>query len=558
MSPKKDTLQVIPFGGCGNIGMNMTLYYYNGTWIMVDCGIGFIEEGEGPGIDIKVPDLQILKDYNIEVSALIITHSHEDHIGGICYLIDYLNCPVYCTVFASNFLKNRVKNLKLDQDLEIIEVLPTRPVFKVGSLSIEMIGLTHSIVESQGLYIKGGNLKIFHTGDWKFDSDPVVGDTTNINRLEEVGREGLNLLVCDSTNVFKDEYSGTEASVEEELFNIIKDKKNRVVVGIFSSNVARIKTLYKVAQMTNRKLFISGTSLNRIVGIASKSGYIPDVEFSDIKNAGDVPRDQVLVICTGCQGEPLASIAKLANKKHSFLKLSSGDCVVLSSKIIPVNANRISKIINNFILQNIEVVTEKNQKVHVSGHPSAPELKELYKILKPKDALPVHGNPILLREHCRLATQEFGVQNAHFVSDGTVLSVSEDESQVIDKIEVGELGVDGYILRPLDSNIIKERKKIQNSGTIFCAICIDKKGKIVFDPIISSAGLLDEHDDADYIEDIINLVSSVAKKKINSSSLKRDGAFQVSIADSISQRIAQFIKHKLGKSPLVKTSVILT
>jgi ribonuclease J len=539
----KDKFLFFPVGGCNFIGTNFYLYHFDGTWIAIDCGLGFADKMHNPGVDILVPDLSILEKYNIKISALIITHSHEDHIGAVCDVYDYLKCPVYVTTFSKNFLDVDILEAKIPGKIKIVEIKDTKKLLKIGKFDIEFVLLTHSIVESFALVIKTAVGTVFHTGDWKIDNKPLVGGEIDITRLEQLGESGeISALICDSTNVLKDGDSESESSLDGSLYDIVKGKKGAVVMTTFASNLSRMQVAYNVAKRTGRTLFFSGHSMHRIFGIAQKSGYLHDVEYCDLKDLKNAKRSEVLILATGCQGETMATIAKLANGKHNFFKLQKNDTVIFSSKTIPGNEVQVSDVIDKLIEKNIDVVTEKDYFVHVSGHPYRGDLKKMYNWLKPKAIIPMHGNWLMLSEHVKFA-KECGIKNSLMPVNGSVISISDEFGiEHVCKIEVKSICIDGNRHIADDSKIFKERIIVSQNGFITCNAVVNQKGGIVCHPTIDSYGIFDYSNNND-----VKLIKAVEKKVLFAIKPSFFGSKKVAIVD-LEKTIMNVIKNEVHKA----------
>ncbi len=549
---------MIPLGGCGNIGKNLMLYCYKNTWIMLDCGASFSEERITPGADIIVPDISFIRNNKIPISAIVLTHVHEDHVGAVSHFIKDLKCPVYGTKFALEFLKLRLQDRLGDySDVKMKEIKSAE--IKIGNFTIEPVFLTHSIPEMHGIFIKGGDVKIFHTGDWKFDESPVVGEKSDFSKLEKIAKEGVTAVVCDSTNVLSEGRSQSEGELEHNLYNIVENQKGMVLVTTFASNVARIQTLCNVAKRTGRVVGLSGLSLSKITAIAKKCGYLSSESFMDAKEAAKLPRKEVLMICTGCQGEVLASMAKISNNSHPIIKINAHDTVIFSSKIIPGNEKKISATMNRLADKNINVVTEREAFVHVSGHPKKDELCELYSMLKPKIGIPVHGESVHLRAHCKLIHEKKLADKSIFVKDGDVLVVSTDDVKKVGTVFTDYLCVDGNLLLSPASKTMRERRKIKDSGVVNLSIAIDEKLKIVnIDHRL--IGLLDEANTAKAMAHIIKNAQNHLEKYLSGLGKGAKGVLQnkanlEKIEGIISSSVGKDIERKFEKTPIV--SVII-
>ncbi len=544
-SSYKKKLLFLPLGGADEIGINLNLYHYNGKWIMVDCGIGFADDHLS-GVDMIVADLSFIKQYNIDLIGLILTHAHEDHLGAIPYLWNYLKCPIYGTKFTTTFLKSRLEEFVASKKLKIIEVSAGSEI-NLDPFVVKMIPLTHSAPEMQALLIKTEVGNIFHTGDWKFDYSPVVGNVTDKNLLKSCGEEGVLALICDSTNVFETCISKSEGDLRESLVDIIVNSPQLVVVTIFASNIARINTLIYAAKKAGRKIALCGRSLHRMSQIAQETGYLTDTNcFIDSKDISKYKRENILIIATGCQGEPLAAITKMAKKNHNDVKLAPKDKVIFSSKIIPGNEKKIFFIMNALIRSNIEVITERDHFVHVSGHANIDELTEMYALLKPKIAVPVHGNAMHIHEHAKLA-KKLGVQYTIESNNGMVIKLDKDGPKVIGTVQNGYLGIDGNCLLHSESQIFKMRKKMSINGLVIVTILLNSTLKIINKPIIVFPGCLDNASDNKFIEIIKSKLHIVINDLIRPS------------LDDVSKTVRSYVKKTLkesiGKEPEILVNV---
>ena len=551
----KDKFLFIPIGGCDAIGTNFYLYHYQGTWIGIDYGLGFADKLKTPGVEIMLPSLSFLETNKIKLDGLIITHSHEDHIGGVCEMYKKLNCPIYCTTFAKNFLQADALDITPSPNLNIKEIKKNKKRFKIGAFDIELIGLTHSTIEANGVYIKTNKGSVFHTGDWKFDETPVLGEPSDKKRLTEIiEKEPLSVLISDSTNCMKNNESQSEALLVDSLTKIVEKKKHMVVITTFASNISRIHTIYEVAKNTGRRLVTSGRSMDKIIGIAQESGYLHDIDWLDAKDARKMPREKLLVLSTGCQGENNASMYKLANNKHAFLKLQQKDCVIFSSKVIPGNELDVSSIINNLIMKGVEIITDKENLTHASGHAYRPELKEMYKITKPMCFIPMHGDWLMLHEHKKLA-KSCGIKNVITPENGCIIEINGNTIEKLGNFTSPAMCLDGNRLLDENSKIFKDRKSIANDGFVYCSVCIDKKGKILTSPEIRTIGLFDFHNN-NHIEDM----KWVAKRSISSLRPRFFGnkTFnKENLENILKESIKREIFAKTMKNPIIDVNIIV-
>ena len=483
-------LLFLPLGGAGEIGMNLNLYCYDGRWLMVDLGITFADE-RLPGIDVIMPDPKFIVERRADLVGLVLTHAHEDHLGAVPYLWSRLRCPVYATPFSAAVLRRKLSRdgaAHGAEDMEITEV-PLGGRFTLGPFDIEMISLTHSIPEPNALAIRTPAGAVLHTGDWKIDPDPVVGGVTDEARLREIGDAGVLAMVCDSTNVFRDGEAGSEAALLDTLTELIGGAAIRVAVGCFASNVARLKTISQAAEANGRHVALVGRSLWRITEAARETGYLDDVPaFLSDRDAGHLPEDKVLYLCTGSQGEPRAALSRIAAGDHPHVTLGEGDLVIFSSKIIPGNELAINRLHNRLIALGAEVVTEDDHFIHVSGHPCRDELSRMYRWVRPEIAVPVHGEARHLVEHVRFA-RSLQVAQSVLVENGDMLRLAPGPAEVVDHVHFGRLIADGNALVNAESPTIQERRRLMWNGVAFVSLVVDGAGALLAEPRISAQGL---------------------------------------------------------------------
>lgn len=542
----QDKLLFVPLGGSNEIGINVNLYHFQGKWIMVDCGSGFADDNL-PGVDMIVADLKFIERHKHDLLGIVVTHAHEDHLGAIQYLWNSLECPIYTTKFTKNFLKAKLAEYSFAKDIKINEIQPGAK-FDLGPFSIEMVPLTHSAPEMQALMIRTGAGNIMHTGDWKFDPDPVVGVVSDLEILKKCGDEGVLALVCDSTNVFNEGVSGSEGDVRKSLVDIIAGCPKMVVVTTFASNLARLDTLIHAGQKAGRKVALTGRSLHRMFAAAQESGYLTDLApLIDERSIANHKREELLVIATGCQGESNAATAKMANKMHHSVKLAPKDTVIFSSKIIPGNDKKIYKMFNTFVKMGVEVITEKDHFVHVSGHPAVEELKKMYELVRPKICIPVHGEPVHIHEHAKLARAN-GIKKTVEVENGSVVLLEEKDPRVIDIVENGYLAVDGNYLLPDSSPIFKMRRRMRDDGIVIASIIVDGKAQLATKPLISLPGILDQKEDEELhdaiVQEVIEAVHNQRKQSKGMLGLDQ-------IAECAKSTIRKILKNEINKSPII-------
>lgn len=548
----KNDLIFIPLGGSSEIGMNLNLYQYQGKWLMVDLGAGFAD-AYYPGVDLLVAEINYISQQRDKLVGIVLTHVHEDHLGAVQYLWQELRCPIYATKFTANFLKQKIKESDSAKDIKIIEI-EERKKFQIGPFNIEPVPLTHSTPEMQALMIRTELGNIFHTGDWKFDPDPLIGNVSDYGYLKQLGDEGVLALVGDSTNVFNDTHSGSEGELRESLTDIIASCKKLVIVTTFASNVARIETIVKAAEASKRKVVMAGKSLWRILEAARASGYLLDFpEIYKPEDVGKMKREKVLIISTGCQGEPLASVTKIANKTHPTIRLVPGDTVIFSSKIIPGNEKKIFRVLNQLISQEVNILTEKDHFVHVSGHPSREELKKMYELIRPEIAIPVHGELMHLNEHVKLA-KKWGISKAIQVSNGDVIHLAPKEPSIIEKVESGYLGVDGHFLLSPDSSILKMRRRLQESGIVFAVLILNERNKLVLPPVIRAPGVLDRDED----KQIFYRIGKEINKSLNDLLETNSNQKQRSdvVESTVRSAIRRVLKQEVGKNPVLDIELV--
>ncbi|MSO13443.1 ribonuclease J [Rickettsiales endosymbiont of Trichoplax sp. H2] len=536
----------IPLGGSGEIGMNLNLYHFNGKWIIVDLGLGFADL-DLPGIDIIVPNINfIIKEIKKDILGIVLTHAHEDHIGAIQYLWSEIGCPIYATKFTSLIVKSKCKEYGLTQNMKFNEV-ESNNTFTLENFKISFIPITHSIPEMNGLLIETEKGKIFHTGDWKFDNEPVIGEVTDEGTLENIGKKGILALVGDSTNIFHKDHSVSEGELGRNLEKLLCTHTGKlIIITTFASNVARLLSMVNAAKKAKRKIILQGRSLWKMYLAAKEAGYLQDTIIYDEKHFKKFKRNEIVVICTGCQGESLAMTTKIADKKHPQISLQEDDVVIFSSKIIPGNEKNIYNLFNKLAEMNVNVLNEANEFVHVSGHPSAQEVKKMFKLIQPKIAIPVHGEAIHLNEHCRVA-KNLGIKQALSVRNGDVIIFDNDEAKKIGKVESGYYIIDGNLILNSDSIIIKNRKTLRDNGALFISMIIDKKKKNINHLYVVAPGILEENLDQDILDelkldifDTFKEISTLDKNKIK---------------NSIEFSLKKHIKKLINKSPLININI---
>ena len=549
----KSDLIFLPLGGAGEIGMNFNLYQYQGKWLIVDCGSGFAEEYL-PGVDIIIPDISYILNHKKDLLGIVLTHAHEDHIGALQYLWKDLNCPVYATPFTAEFLKLRFSENKFTMTNKIIE-LPVQGKVVLGPFKIEMMPLSHSTPEMQALVIRTDLGNIFHTGDWKFDDKPVLGPVNDEALLAKYGDEGILALIGDSTNVFNPGYSGSETDLQNSLIDLVAGCKKMVVVATFASNVGRVESLIKAAQKSGRKVALLGRSLKRILKAARSSGYLLDIpEIIDEREISKYERDKILIIATGCQGEPLAAVTKLAHNSHPIIKLQNGDTVIFSSKIIPGNDKKLFRVFNKLVKLGTEILTERDHFVHVSGHPAREELSKLYKLLRPEILIPVHGEHVHMHEHAKLG-KNCGIQKTIEVENGVAVRIAPGIAEKVGRVEAGELAVYGHFLLKPDSSIMKMRRKLQHDGILFVVLVLARNYTLAADPLITAPGYLDDIEDLQLIAHMQSEIKILFTEQSRSLYGKNSKAISENTQKIVESRLRSILRIEVDRTPIIRVIV---
>ena len=549
----KEELLFCPLGGSGEIGMNMNLFAYgqsdNLRWIIVDIGVTFADDSI-PGIDLIYPDPGFIVEKKDNLAGIVLTHAHEDHIGAIAHIWPKLKCKIYATPFTSILISEKFKEKKIDitNYLNVVELNST---INLDPFKIEFITLTHSILEPNGLRIETPVGNILHTGDWKVDPDPLIGDNINSKRLKEIGENGVLAMICDSTNVFSIGKSGSESDVRKSLLQIMSRLKKRIIVTSFASNVARMESVFYCAEKTGRQIALVGRSMHRIYKAAKKCGYLNNViEPLDARDAKNIAREKIVYLCTGSQGEPMGAMMRIANFTHPDVFIESGDTVLFSSKIIPGNEKKLSKLHNQLVKESVEVISEENEFVHVSGHPNRDDLKEMYEWVKPKCVIPVHGEHRHMIEHINFA-KEMQVPFPVQVENGDIVKIFPGEKpEVYDKAPNGKLYVDGSIAVEEDSLSIKERKNLSANGFMEVTILITPKGNMHNKPILTFKGLPIYEND----EFLFGLEQEIEKttRSFSLNNKKQEN----NLIDALKSVCKKYSKEKTGKRPYTNVNLV--
>ncbi len=547
-----DQLVFVPLGGTGEIGMNLNLYGY-GTpgrrrWLMIDLGIGFTGS-DLPGTEIMMPDPKFIEDRRDRLDGIVLTHAHEDHLGAVPYLWPRLRCPVYATRFTLTVLRRKLAECGLEDLVPLIEV-PLGGRFRVGPFALEMVTLTHSIPEPNGVVIRTPAGAVFHTGDWKFDQNPVVGPVSDEEALRRLRTEPILAMVCDSTNVFESKTSGSEGALREPLTEIIGRCTRGVAVTCFSTNVARLKTIARAAAATGREVALVGASLKRISAVARECGYLDDIRsFIDEANIGELPRDQLVMICTGSQGEPRAALARMASGGHPRGSLQAGDTVIFSSRVIPGNEAAIGRLQNMLVRAGVEIITQRDAFVHVSGHPTRDELAHMYGLVRPQVSVPVHGELRHLKEHAELA-RACQIPAAVVAENGDVIRIAPGPVGIVGSVPIGRLTREGSRLASAGGDLVRERNKAIFNGAAVITVVLNGQRQPKAEPQLATIGLL-ENDDVNARErirrEVWNAIDDMPEK-----TYRNDDA----VREAIRLAVRRAFRELIGKKPLTHVHLV--
>lgn len=547
----EDELIFLPLGGSGEIGMNMNLYGIAGKWLLVDLGITFAD-GEQPGIDIITPDPTYLEERRDDLVGLVITHAHEDHLGAVAHLWPRLRCPIWATPFAAALLRNKLEEAGLLGKVPL-HVLEPGERLEIGPFNIDFIGLTHSTLEMNALAIRTSAGLVLHTGDWKLDPDPLVGPASDRDALRRLGDEGVMALIGDSTNALNEGWSGSELDVRDTLMEICANRTGRIAVATFASNVARIDTVARVAAAHDRHLVLVGRSLWRIVAAAQECGYLNDLPpfLKDVEGAY-LPPEKVMFLCTGCQGEPRAALGRIASGAHRHVVFEKGDVVIFSSRVIPGNETSISRVQNRLLWNGVEIIGEKERGVHVSGHPCRDELAEMFRLVRPQIAVPVHGEYKHMLAHAELA-RSLQVPETVVIENGQALRLAPGRVEVVAEVQSGRCFVDGDVIVPANDDGVRTRRKLMFSGGAAVILVADAEGELLADPELVLQGLASDPNDArPKIEDEGADVVEAAIDALPKSARKDDGR----MIEAARIALRRLIRERLGKKAVVEARII--
>ena len=497
----KNQLVFLPLGGTGEIGMNMNCYGYGKDiddmkWLLVDVGITFGDDSLG-GIDIIMPNHSFIKERKENLSGIIITHAHEDHVGGLAYLWPDLKCQIYASSFTASIIKLKFEERGLDLQ-DYLNVVDLESEFNIDPYHIKLATLTHSIPEPNSLFITTSLGTIYHTGDWKIDSDPMLGNAIDFKKMKNRNLKIL-AMVCDSTNVLTEGRSGSESTVRKNLISVISGIKSKIFVTSFASNVARLETVAVAAKKNNRSLVVLGRSMHRMISVARENGILKNVDvILSEKEAKKKKKEELLYLCTGSQGEPRGAMMRIAKGEFQNVEINSDDVVIFSSKIIPGNEKKLFSMFNRLSELGVKVITEYDEDIHVSGHPCRDEVIDMYNYIKPEISVPVHGEYRHLKRHSELA-KELNIKYPMLISNGDILKLAPGAPQIIDQCITGRLYLDGNRLVDSDSYHLNERRIMNFNGSLNVTCIVDKKSKLKRAPIISSYGVISDNDNEEDI-----------------------------------------------------------
>ena len=546
MNFSKNDLVFIPLGGSGEIGMNCNLYHYNNSWIMIDLGVMFGNSNLSSN-ELIMPNIDFLIKNNIKLDGLILTHAHEDHIGAVPFLYEKLGSfKIFTTSFTASVLKRKFDSFGIKEiNIELLNYSENK---KIGKFAIETLALTHSIPEPNAIIIRTEKLNIFHTGDWKIDPTPLVGNPIDQEKLSDLKNEGMAIMVCDSTNVFNENPSGSENDVREELRQIFSKKiKNKIIITCFASNIARLETILKVSNEFNKCCVFLGRSIHRIYESAKENNYLKN--FNNIvseKDSGSISEDNLVIVCTGSQGESNAALSRLVNDKNKFIEIFNDDLVIFSSREIPGNEKKINELKNQLLKKKVRIIDSKISKVHVSGHPSKKELKQMYEWISPNTIIPVHGEFKHLSEHANFA-KKCGIKKQVLVENGDVVLLENNNSRIIEKVYSGRILLKGNKTFSLENNFLKNLKIVSSEGEIFVNIICDLDNKLLTEPVVFCPTVTDKNE---LVHDLKILITEQLFKMASNSLTDQI------LSEELKKIVRSYIKKSIGLKPLTYVEIV--
>ena len=550
MNTSKKKFVFLPLGGSGEIGMNMNLYGYgvenDYKWIIVDVGVTFPDDSL-PGVDLIMPDPSFIVENKNNLLGIILTHAHEDHVGAIAHIWPKLECPIFATSFTATVARSKFleKGIEIDKYLKTVNQGSS---FDLNPFKIDFVTLTHSIPEPNGVLIKTNLGSVFHTGDWKVDPDPLVGDKMDEKALKKIGDDGVLALVCDSTNVMMPGHSGSEGDLRGKLTKLFKQQDNKIFVGCFASNVARLETIFFAAKANGRKVVPVGRSIKRMITFSQENGYLDIAnDLISEKESKMFQKNQLLFLCTGSQAEPRGAISRISRGENKLVKFEENDTAIFSSRIIPGNEKKLIGLFNKLVELNVNIITEKDDFVHVSGHPHQSDLIKMYDLIRPPVVIPVHGEHLHIKRHAEFAIRN-KIKESLQVRNGDLIELAPNKVSIVDEVLSGRLYLDGKFLLDSNNDALSERKKISFSGIINISLILSKKEKLATKPLISVSGLPSLNgslgDFVDEVEDEIFNYLMVKNKRILSNRKNCIG--------EVSRIVKRISQERLGKKPIVK------
>ena len=543
-----------PLGGVGEIGMNLSIYGLgderNRKWLAVDLGVSFASEEHLPGVDLILPDIRYLIEERKNLAGLVLTHAHEDHFGAILDLWPQLKIPIYATPFTAALLEAKRASEPGAPEVPVT-IVPLGGRFSVGPFDVELVSMAHSIPEANALIIRTPAGTVLHTGDWKIDPTPILGDVTDEKKLRALGEEGCLALIGDSTNAVRDGRSPSEADVAKTIAELVKNARGRVAVTTFASNVARLRAVADAARAADRDVVVVGRAMERVIQVARETGYLDGVQdFRPVDAYGYLPPNKVVALCTGSQGEPRAALSRIAEDQHPEVTLARGDRVIFSARTIPGNEKAVGRVLNGLIDQGIEVITDRTHLVHVSGHPRRAELEDLIGWVKPKILIPVHGEALHLSEHAALA-RRLRVPQVIECRNGDLVQLSGNPG-VIDEVPAGRLYKDGSVLVEADARTVADRRRLSFAGAISVALAITDKGVLAGDPALDLIGIPERDRDGAVLHEIaydtvLTTFESLPRGR------RRDPD---AVAEAIRRAVRAAIAARWGKKPMCHVHVL--
>jgi len=554
MASPPQQLVFAPLGGVGEIGMNLSIYGFGDerrrTWLAIDLGVSFAAEEHLPGVDLILPDIRYLVEERKNLAGLVLTHAHEDHYGALIELWPRLKVPIYATPFTAALLEAKRASEPGAPEIPVT-IIPVGGRFTAGPFDVELVTMAHSIPESNALIIRTPGGTVLHTGDWKIDPTPILGDRTDEQKLRALGEEGCLALVGDSTNAVRDGRSPSEADVGKAIAGIVKNARGRVAVTTFASNVGRLRSVADAARAAGREVVVIGRAMERVVQIARETGYFDGVQdFRPMDAYGYLPPNKVVALCTGSQGEPRAALSRIAEDQHPEVTFSHGDTVVYSARTIPGNEKAVGRVINLLIEQGIEVITDRTHLVHVSGHPRRAELEELIGWVKPNILIPVHGEALHLHEHAALA-RRCGVREVLQCRNGDLMRLAPNAG-LIDEVPAGRLYKDGSLLVEADARTVADRKRLSFAGAVSVALAVTDKGELIDDPSVDLIGIPERDRDGESMHDavydsVLETIESLPRGR------RRDPD---AVGEAVRRAVRAAVAQRWGKKPMCHVHVL--